>query len=678
MRMTFRFAWLTAVASAAALLLPAPPAHGGTPFDDTVQAWSSLALQGPGRQVQDLRLAAGHATFTVASGWAAPVVAGDQVVGLFLEGKGSLEYTTKDALDVSVAPTNVRENTALKAEPQDGKVVIRDEFTHLLWLNGGEPLPEIQAEGPTTTLDRPFAEHRTKFGRVHASPIAHQFAAWRLEGAPGPFVRAEVSGGKASFVYTLDGMDAKSETLSTIHESDYRPGVSYLRVLSDQPVGRDRRDAMVPRFLLSNVDLDVTASDGNDVAMTVTETFAGVGGATSVLLLNLYDTTFGRNIHDQRHLHVKGVFDQKGAPVPFHHAVDELAVGLPSPLQPRTAVTLRFELEGDILARPNGDNYWALGVAPWFPQPDLGHQYFTVHAKLKVKKPFVPLVPGSTVHRGEDGDWNVLETRIDKPVQFMVMLAGKYVFDEATENGLTVRVASYGSANRKAFRKLVNLSQKMIAYYQQFLGPFPFDEFNVIEINDLGWGQAPAGTMFITSEAFNPLGDPLNQLYSGGINERFAHEIAHQYWGHVVKMPSHEEQWLTESFAEISAGLLIRDLRGQSDFRSLTAVWENRAKKVCDDAPIPMANRLTSESDSLGAWTTRTYLLYAKGPWLLECIRREIGDEKFLVFLRSTQATMEWKFGTTKTVEMVLEAITKRSWQPFFDANYWGTGMPKG
>jgi hypothetical protein len=39
---------------------------------------------------------------------------------------------------------------------------------------------------------------------------------------------------------------------------------------------------------------------------------------------------------------------------------------------------------------------------------------------------------------------------------------------------------------------------------------------------------------------------------------------------------------------------------------------------------------------------------------------------------------MQWKFGTTKTVEMVLEAITKRSWQQFFDANYWATGLPKG
>jgi hypothetical protein len=89
--------------------------------------------------------------------------------------------------------------------------------------------------------------------------------------------------------------------------------------------------------------------------------------------------------------------------------------------------------------------------------------------------------------------------------------------------------------------------------YEGFLGPFPFRELNIIEIPDYGWGQAPPGTLFITQEAFNPIMDEANQLFSGGVNQRFAHEIAHQYWGTVVKSPSREEQWLEEAFAEYCA-----------------------------------------------------------------------------------------------------------------------------
>ena len=82
---------------------------------------------------------------------------------------------------------------------------------------------------------------------------------------------------------------------------------------------------------------------------------------------------------------------------------------------------------------------------------------------------------------------------------------------------------------------------------------------------------------------------------------------------------------------------------------------------------------MTSET----AYTNRTALLYSKGPWLLDAIRLDIGERPFLVFLSSCQSTFLWKFGSTKGFQAVLEAVTKKEWGPFFEANYWGTGMPK-
>jgi len=102
-----------------------------------------------------------------------------------------------------------------------------------------------------------------------------------------------------------------------------------------------------------------------------------------------------------------------------------------------------------------------------------------------------------------------------------------------------------------------------------------------------------------------------------------------------------------------------------------------RAEQATARAPIPLANRIRNESDSATAWMYRTYLLYFKGPCLLNSVREQIGDQAFLVFLRSCQATLEWKFGSTQTVEKVLEAVTKKDWKQVFDADYWGTGMPE-
>jgi hypothetical protein len=652
-------------------------------FADTVRDWNALGLK-ESRPVKELKLSVGHAALTVKSGSAAYVVAGGEKVGVFVRGEGVLEYLSVDTMEFPVLKYNLSKNSGLKPD-FDGKTArIKDGFTEVLWLVGGVPLPSLPEEGEGAGLAEPFAAHLKRFGRIHASPVSHQFAAWRLNGPDRPFVRAELAGGDEDLLYVFDGLDGKSESLYQVRKSISKDQAladrRFLVTLSEQPIGRDRRDPMAPRFALSNVDLSVIASDGKDVAITATETFNAVGGTSRVLLLDLYDTSFAfDNLGslNPRRLRVKGVFDEAGTPVPFDHVKDEVAVGLPSPLVAGTLVRLRFELEGDILFRPGGDSFWELGVEPWFPQPDLGGQFYTVHATVKVKGPFLPFAPGKTIRRVQEGEYNVLETRIEKPIQFMVVLAGKYKFEEETKNGVTVRIASYGGKDTIGIRKLMNLSHKAIEYFSGFLGPFPFDEFNVIEINSWGFGQAPPGFMFITHEVFNPIGGTINQIFSQGTNERFSHEIAHQYWGHVVKMPSLEEQWLTESFAEISAGLFVRDLRGKSDFEGLESVWKSRAKDSTDVAPIPLANRVQYRSDPGIAREHRTHLLYSKGPWILDAVRREIGERPFLVFLNSAQATFKWKFGNTKTVQAILEAMTKKDWKPFFDDYYWGTGMPK-
>lgn len=672
-----RGSWRAAALLVCALVFSAQTVRSELSFPETLKDWSSLALRGPSRSVLDVEIPAGHLVLHLMAGSVAPVVAGNDVVGFFFQGGGSFEYTTDDPVERPIVEYNVAKNTGLTAALEGKALVIRDHFREVLWLSGDAAVPNLP-QGPTgAALEAAFDKHRERFGRVQAPPLAQGFTARRLNGGDGPFVRAEISGGTEDLLYTLDAVNEKTESLYSLRKGDALPDRLYRTTLSSRPFGSDWRSPVLPRVMLTAVDFTLTASNGKDVALSVTETLTGLGRPSSVVLLHLDDTRFGRNALDPRTLRVKGVFDEGGAPVPFDHAKDEIAIGLPSPLAPGTAVKLRFELEGDILYRPAGDSYWILGTDAWFPQPDLSGQFYTVHATAKVKQPFIPLMPGTTVRRAHEGDWNVLETRVDRPVQFMVVLAGKYGFEEETKDGVTVRVASYAMKNPHAIRKLMNLTQKIIAFDQGFLGPFPFPEFNVIEINDLGWGQAPPGVMFITSEAFNPVGDSLNELYSKGINERFAHEIAHQYWGHVVKMPSEEEQWITESFAEICAGIVIRDLRGKSDFAGLQAVWKLRAGEASAIAPIPLANRIRNHTNPSRAWTARTYLLYAKGPWLLNAVREKIGDQRFLVFLRSCQATLAWKFGTTEMVEKVLEAVTKEDWKPFFDADYWGTGMPK-
>jgi hypothetical protein len=661
-----------------AVLPAAVPAEEGG-LGAAIESWERLRA-GPSAPVSDLKLTAGHATLLLKSGAASPVLAGEEIVGLFFAGAGELEYQSVDPVEFPVFDFNVRKATGLEVQRSEARATVRDKFQRVLWLAVGHPLPSLSGSGGSS-LEASLTSHLEKFRRMQGITISHFFVQQKLDSPAAPRVLAALDGGEEDLVYLLDGLESRSESLSVLRKSEFPDSETkkylYPTVLSDQPIGRDRRDPLPPLFLLTEVDLGLTASRGKDASMTVSETVSPVGQARRIFRFDLYNSiSSGGNV---RTWTVRSVSDADGRPLAFDHDGGQVLVESAEPVAPEQSLQLRFEIEGDFLLRPGGDNYWQLGLGggAWFPQPDLNGQFYDFHSVVKVKKPFVPFASGRTIRRAEDGDENVLESRTENPVQFPAVIAGAYQWEEEKKDGVTIRVASYAMKNARAMKQLAKLAFGIIEHYQNFLGPFPFSEFDIIEINTWGFGQAPPGIMFITKEAFNPLMEETSQFFSQGINERFAHEIAHQYWGQVVKMPSHEEQWLTESFAEYSAAIFLKTFKGKGTYNSLLAHWKANAAQATKISPIPLANRIAIPGDPETAFLYRTDLIYDKGSYLLASLHRELGDQMFLTFLKSYQKSFRWKFGSTKTVEGILQWLTKTDYAPFFAANYWGTGMPK-
>jgi hypothetical protein len=659
-------------------------AAGQRNLAETIQRFEGLRVEASSSPVSDLRLTSGHLALVCKTGSASLVRAGDEVAGVFFQGSGSLEYQSVDPVEFPVAAFNMKKGTSLSPERTGKTLTIRDGFERVLFLAPGASLPALSGRtGPS--LEAAFAKHREKFRRAQLPPLSHLFAEQALDAPASPVAAAQMEGGKEDLVYVFDPLERRSESLLSLRrgegtESAVR-SLLFSTVLSEQPIGRDRRDPRMPRYFLTDVDLTLAASSGKDAAISVLETVMPEGQKQRVFRFGLTSSVFvpvGSNALESRTFRLRNVTDESGRALLFDHRFGEVAVETAAAVEPEHRVKIRFEIEGDFLVRPGGDNFWELGLGggDWFPQPDLNGQFFTWHCIVRVKKPFVPFASGPTVARRSEGDENIVETRWDKPLQFPAVLAGKYEIREDKREGLTIRVATYAMKNERAGKQLSDLAFGIIDHYQNFLGPFPFPEFDIVEINTWGFGQAPPGILFITKEAFNPLMGETNQLFSQGINERFAHEIAHQYWGQVVKMPGAEEQWLTEAFAEYSAAIFLKAFRGQGSYDSLLRHWKSRAAAATDAAPIPLANRVRVPGDPLTQFTIRTGLVYDKGAYLLAALHKELGDQVFLTFLKSYQKTFRWNFGSTKTVAGLLQALTKKDYMPFFEANYWGTGMP--
>jgi hypothetical protein len=628
---------------------------------------------GPSSAVSNVTFSIGHLKLNLASGTASPVMVAGQKVAVFFTGEGTFSYTSDDPVERPIVAHNVKVDSHLTLEGAGAKAaVISGPVNELLLYAGGVALPQIP-DG-TGAVSPDFSTHVQEFAADAGTPGAVHGMILQNLGPPSmKYVRAEMRSGRDLVLYVFDEPESTEEALYTMHH----PGADeaeikhllFPRVLSDVPIGRDRKTPPPQPYMLNAVDYTLVA-DGDNAKLNVEETIAR-NAQRQAVRFNMNSVRFaGRGGGDVRRYHVLSVTDEQGHSLPFDHQHGDLLVGLEG-IAGET-VRLKFSIDGNFLYRPGGDATWQLGTTAWFPQPEFGGQYFTLHSVVKVKKPFVPLAPGKTLRRVEEGDYNVVENAIDKPVQFAVVQAGKYDLYQETRAGLTVRVASYAGKNERAAKQLSNLSYQIIDYYQYFLGPFPFDEFNIIQIPSYGFGQAPPATMFITNEAFSML-DTLDQFFSQGINERFAHEIAHQYWAHVVKMPSPEEQWLTESFAEYSAALAIKKMFGEGKYNTLVQHWKARAKEYNESAPIPLANEVTGND----AGRARTYLLYAKGPYLLYALHKQMGEEPFLVFLKSYQSNRRFRFGTTADMVSLLSFMTKKDQMPFFEKFYWGTAMPE-
>ncbi|ANM29796.1 hypothetical protein ABI59_09710 [Acidobacteria bacterium Mor1] len=663
--------WIRAALAAMVLglttlaLAETPPPSAATLID----RYENLELAGSGqtRAVKDLEFELGRMRFRLDEGTAAPLLAGEQVIGFYFRGKGQYTYVSTEAAEHPPLRYLTR-TVKLKPESGDASLMLRDRFDEMVFVGAGMELPDLgNTEAPSIASYYP--KHREYFDKSSWTRIPGLLQ-WHLDAPDSIYAFAEIAGDKEPVRYTYDNYDNQSETLIQLDRAVRYGGEGRVfgRMLSSQPVGRSYRDFEQPLFLLRHVELDMTTSDRNRHAkLNVKETLVPHGRDQRVFNLSYRDRVFDRKDRP-RPITVK-VTDKNGNPVTMHHHFSSLTVVLDQPAPAGSKVELNFDIEGDFLIRPGSDNYISLWGSEVIPLPWLNGRYFTLRAKVEVEKPWTPLLPGQTLRNEETEDTRILETWLDRPTQYPVVMAGKYHIHEETFDDMTIRVASYAMKNKQSFRRLPTLAYKMIKFYEPFLGPFPYNEYNIIEINSYGFGIAPPATMYITQEAFDA-----RREGGRGFNHVFAHEIAHQYWAHVVKYGSSHEQWLSESFAEYSSSFVVRKLLGDAAYRRQVGGWKREAKLACESASIPMANRLPQ----VGAQGSihRTDLLYGKGPYLLYAIHKELGDDAFAMFLRNMQDRLAWKYATTGNVIDLLTAVSGNDYAPFFDQYFYGTELP--
>lgn len=636
--------------------------------------------------IRPCSLALGKGTLRLSEGYALSLQEGERPLGLYFQGKGELVYRMDEDDEAAAARYNLEKNTKAKLEREGSRWFVKIPIRELALFQENAALPELTGERASDRVSELTAAYQA-FRNSQFLPGAQNrshllLSARHAESRPEAFI-LECSGPFGAWQLLRDPITQQVDALNFLRRRSSREGGGDIQdfvvtPISETPVRGGFRTPIRHPFALTHLDLDLSCGPRDQARYSAREVLMPRVSGLKALRLELdnerHEVSPTRRIVSKPLL-LKGVFlDER--PLPFDHREHELLVLLPEPTIAGQPLKLRFEVEGEFLIRPDGDNRWELGLEPWFPMPGMNSQAFTVHAKVRVPKPFIPLMGGKTLVRREEGESNFLETEFTRPVQGFVVTAGRYRITEEVRDKLTLRIANYAmeGANDK---KLLNLAFEIIKFYEGFLGPFPYPEFNIVQRNDWGEGQAPAGFLFITNEAFNPNLTLVSQLYSRGINHRFAHEIAHQYWGNNVMIASEAENWVSESFSHYTSALFLRSAKGSSEFDRVMVDMHLQAQKRAEWATIPTAHRIRNAGDHLDAFRIYQGLVYCKGAVLLHSLHQEMGDQAFATFLKSFQTSLRGRFGTSQDVVNLVRLVSKKEVGALFENCFWALGMPE-
>jgi len=325
--------------------------------------------------------------------------------------------------------------------------------------------------------------------------------------------------------------------------------------------------------------------------------------------------------------------------------------------------------------KPEDMHIWTQGEADearhWYPCYDYPNEKFTIEMICHVPDGIVVLANGRKT--GEEKDANGLVAvhwLQDKPIvnYLLALVAGKLKAIEDKHGDLSMRFWTPATEIEHAANSFVDTKPAMEFFEKEIGVPYPWDKYDQACIQDYHWGGME--NVSLTTLNINTIfpKDFENLRSSQGL---VAHELAHQWFGDLVTCKDWSHIWLNEGFASFYDLLYTEHKDGRDEF--LYRLYEDRKS-------------LTSSTNTVKSIVWRKYgdpveqfdsLAYGKGSWVLNMLRNQLGPELYRQCIKTY--VERHKFGNVVTDDLraVVEELSGRSFDQFFDQWVYHTGFPR-
>ncbi|WP_342410313.1 M1 family metallopeptidase [Paenibacillus sp. FSL R10-2778] len=207
--------------------------------------------------------------------------------------------------------------------------------------------------------------------------------------------------------------------------------------------------------------------------------------------------------------------------------------------------------------------------------------------------------------------------------------------------------------------RYLQAAKAALTYFSKWYGPYPYSTLSIIvppkEGNGAGGMEYP--TLITAFGAADSSPDT-------SLERTVIHEIGHQYFYGMVASNEFEEAWLDESFTSYAEDRLMEQEYGIKSNLPL------QASLVTIPEPLNLETWKYAGADSYSR------NVYIRGKLVLKDIERQVGTKAMNNIMSSYARKFRFQHPATADFQKVVEKVTKKSWQAYFDDYIYGDGAP--
>jgi hypothetical protein len=393
-------------------------------------------------------------------------------------------------------------------------------------------------------------------------------------------------------------------------------------------------------------------------------------------------------------------------------------VVLPEPLAAGRKYKLAIEYQGDKVLEDAGGGNFAVGArTSWYPSINGFGDRATFDLTFKVPNKFMLVGVGKLVKEWREGDFATSQWVSEVPLAIAGFNYGRFKKKELVDDATKYQIEGYATSELPDYLrgaegiggmspvrltdKVMVEAQNSVRIFNAWFGEAPYGRIAITQQPQFNFGQSwptlvylPIVAFFDSTQRWQLLGG-INSGFSDFIQEVTAHEVAHQWWGHIVGWSSFHDQWISEGFSDFSASLYLQIVE-QKDPNKFLRFWEQQRKTILeknqfgrrpnDAGPIWMGLRLNTYRTP-GAYNL---LAYPKGSYVLHMLRNmmydnKTGDQQFIALMRDFVKTHFHQNASTESFKRVVEKHMtpamnldgngRMDW--FFNQWVYGTEVPR-